>query len=53
MCSSTCICHVNVIDITSQDFDRRVIPVGGLDEIIVDDKLMVQLKEIVQFEKAR
>ncbi len=36
-----------------QDFDRRVVPNAGLDEIIVEDDVMRQLKEIVQFEKAR
>ena len=36
-----------------KDFHRRVVPVGGLDEVVVEDKLMEQLREIVQFEKAR
>ena len=36
-----------------QDFDRRVVPEAGLDEVIVEDKIMKQLREIVQFEKAR
>ncbi|XP_064405407.1 uncharacterized protein LOC135350521 [Halichondria panicea] len=36
-----------------KDFDRRVVPNAGLDEIIVEDDIMRQLKEIVQFEKAR
>ena len=36
-----------------KDFDRRVVPVAGLDEVIVEDDVMKQLKEIVQFEKAR
>ena len=36
-----------------KDFDRRVVPVAGLDEIIVEEPVMKQLKEIVQFEKAR
>ena len=36
-----------------KDFDRRVVPVAGLDEVIVEDSIMKQLKEIVQFEKAR
>jgi len=30
-----------------------VVPAGGLDEVVVDERLMKQLKEIVQFEKAR
>ena len=30
-----------------------MVPVGGLDEVVVEDKLMDQLREIVQFEKAR
>lgn len=36
-----------------KDFHRRVVPVGGLDEVVVEEKLMKQLREIVQFEKAR
>ena len=36
-----------------QDFDRRVVPEAGLDEVIVEESTMKQLKEIVQFEKAR
>ena len=36
-----------------QDFDRRVVPTAGLDEVVVDDTVLRQLKEIVQFEKAR
>ena len=36
-----------------QDFDRRVVPEAGLDEVIVEDSTMKQLREIVQFEKAR
>lgn len=36
-----------------KDFDRRVVPIAGLDEVIVEDDVMTQLKEIVQFEKAR
>ena len=49
MCLSMHIC----VWLNFQDFHRRVIPVGGLDEVILDDKLMEQLKEIVQYEKAR
>jgi len=30
-----------------------VVPAGGLDEVVVEEKLMLQLREIVQFEKAR
>ena len=30
-----------------------MVPAGGLDEVVVEEKLMKQLKEIVQFEKAR
>ncbi len=30
-----------------------MVPAAGLDEIIVEDDIMRQLKEIVQFEKAR
>lgn len=36
-----------------RDFDRRVVPVAGLDEVIVEEPVMKQLREIVQFEKAR
>ena len=36
-----------------KDFDRRVVPVAGLDEVIVEESVMKQLREIVQFEKAR
>ena len=36
-----------------KDFDRRVVPVAGLDEVIVEEAVMKQLREIVQFEKAR
>ncbi|XP_065889621.1 uncharacterized protein [Dysidea avara] len=36
-----------------KDFHRRVVPAGGLDEVVVEERLMKQLKEIVQFEKAR
>ena len=36
-----------------QDFDRRVVPTAGVDEIVVVDSVMKQIKEIVQFEKAR
>lgn len=36
-----------------KDFDRRVIPHAGLDEVIVEENIMKQLKQIVQFEKAR
>jgi SpoVK/Ycf46/Vps4 family AAA+-type ATPase len=36
-----------------KDFDRRIVPVCGLDEIIVDDKCMRGLRDIVNFEKAR
>ena len=49
MCLSMHIC----VWLNFQDFHRRVIPVGGLDEVILGDKLMEQLKEIVQYEKAR
>ena len=30
-----------------------MVPAGGLDEVVVEERLMKQLKEIVQFEKAR
>ena len=36
-----------------KDFDRRVVPVAGLDEVIVEEPVMRQLRQIVQFEKAR
>lgn len=36
-----------------KDFDRRVVPSAGLDEIIVEEAVMKQLQQIVQFEKAR
>ena len=36
-----------------KDFDRRVVPVAGLDEVIVEEPVMKQLREVVQFEKAR
>ena len=36
-----------------KDFDRRVVPAAGLDEVIVEETVMKQLREIVQFEKAR
>lgn len=36
-----------------KDFDRRVIPNAGLDEVVVEESIMKQLKQIVQFEKAR
>eukprot|EP00800_Vazella_pourtalesii_P010699 TRINITY_DN2610_c0_g4_i1.p1 TRINITY_DN2610_c0_g4~~TRINITY_DN2610_c0_g4_i1.p1 ORF type:complete len:970 (-),score=246.43 TRINITY_DN2610_c0_g4_i1:85-2994(-) len=36
-----------------KDFDRRVIPSVGLDEVVVDDQIQNSLKEIVQYEKAR
>ena len=36
-----------------KDFDRRVVPVAGLDEVVVEESIMKQLKQIVQFEKAR
>lgn len=36
-----------------KDFDRRVVPNAGLDEVVVEDSIMKQLKQIVQFEKAR
>ena len=36
-----------------KDFDRRVVPVSGLDEVIVEDSIMKVLQQIVQFEKAR
>ena len=39
--------------IVLQDFDRRVVPDCGLDEVIVEESIMRQLREIVQFEKAR
>lgn len=35
-----------------KDFDRHVIPLSGLDEVIVEEGVMRQLNEIVQFEKA-
>ena len=37
----------------SQDFDRRVIPVCGLEEVVVDDKTRRALRDIINFEKAR
>ena len=43
----------DIVPLPPQDFDRRVVPAAGLDEIIVDEGVMRQLKEIVQFEKAR
>ena len=36
-----------------KDFDRRVIPSNGLDKVIVNDNIARNLREIVQFEKAR
>ena len=36
-----------------KDFDRRVVPNAGLDEVIVEEDVMKQLQLIVQFEKAR
>ena len=36
-----------------KDFHRRYVPAHGLDKVIVSEKLMKSLKEIVQFEKAR
>ena len=36
-----------------KDFHRRVVPLCGLDKIIVPDDLLKTLREIVQFEKAR
>lgn len=36
-----------------KDFDRRVIPNAGLDEVVVEESIMKQLKQIVHFEKAR
>ena len=36
-----------------KDFDRRVVPHSGLDEVIAEDSILRQLREIVQFEKAR
>ena len=36
-----------------KDFHRRLVPAHGLDKVIVSEKLMKSLKEIVQFEKAR
>ena len=36
-----------------KDFDRRVVPISGLDEVIVEDSIMKVLQQIVQFEKAR
>ena len=36
-----------------KDFDRRVVPNAGLNEVVVEDSVMKQLKQIVQFEKAR
>ena len=62
MCVCVCVCarirplvyYSTVSNIVClQDFHRRVVPVGGLDEVVVEDKLMEQLREIVQFEKAR
>ena len=36
-----------------KDFDRRVVPASGLDEVVLEESIMKQLKQIVQFEKAR
>lgn len=36
-----------------KDFDRRVVPNAGLDEVVVEEPVMKQLMQIVQFEKAR
>jgi SpoVK/Ycf46/Vps4 family AAA+-type ATPase len=36
-----------------KEFDRRVVPSCGLDEVIVDDDLAKSLRELVEFEKAR
>ena len=36
-----------------KDFHRRLIPKHGLDKIVVDEKNVKSLNEIVQFEKAR
>jgi hypothetical protein len=36
-----------------KDFDRRVVPEAGLNEVVVEESVMKQLKQIVQFEKAR
>jgi SpoVK/Ycf46/Vps4 family AAA+-type ATPase len=36
-----------------KDFHRRVLPTSGLDKVVVEEKLMKTLREIVQFEKAR
>ena len=36
-----------------KNFDRRVVPSAGLDEMIVEEAIMKQLQLIVQFEKAK
>jgi SpoVK/Ycf46/Vps4 family AAA+-type ATPase len=36
-----------------KDFHRRLIPARGLDQVIIPDPIMKNLKEIIQFEKAR
>ena len=36
-----------------KDFHRRVVPSHGLDKIVLEERLMKTLNEIVQFEKAR
>lgn len=35
------------------DFDRRVVPTRGIEDIIADDAVVKQLQEIINFEKAR
>ena len=48
----TCVCTC-VSSPSHQDFHRRVLPTSGLDKVVVEEKLMKTLREIVQFEKAR
>lgn len=53
-CNICVYANVSIVNLHySQDFDRRVVPEAGLDEVIVEDKIMKQLREIVQYEKAR
>ena len=44
---------IHVCSPSTQDFHRRVLPSSGLDKVVVEEKLMKTLREIVQFEKAR
>ena len=53
VCVSVSLCEYVCVCVSAQDFDRRVIPSAGLDEVVLQERLTRQLKEIVQFEKAR